>query len=221
MGDILLLGHRGAAELPENTIPSFHKALELGADGFELDVLQTADEKLVVIHDAVVGTKNVHMSSYQEIRDLPDGFKIPLLEEVLMEFSKSAFLDIELKTRDLENTVIELILKYCAPQKTLLSAYWPDVLSKAYTLAPEIELAFIYNRTQDEESRHNCPVDVLKPQFRLASRELMEQAHDEGLRVIPWTVNEKSEMQRLINLGVDGMISDHPEYFPRELDSSE
>ena len=94
MGDILLLGHRGAAELPENTIPSFHKALELGADGFELDVRQTADEKLVVIHDAVVGTKNVHMSSYQEIRDLPDGFKIPLLEEVLMEFSKSAFLDI-------------------------------------------------------------------------------------------------------------------------------
>lgn len=221
MENILLLGHRGAAQLPENTIPSFDKALELGADGFELDVRQTADEKLVVVHGAVVGTQNVQMSSYQQICDLPDGFKIPLLEEVLMRFSQKAFLDIELKTKELENAVLELVLKYCDPRRTLISAYWPEVLAKAYALAPEIELAFIYNRTQDEESRHNCPVDVLKPQFRLASRELMEQAHDEGLRVIPWTVNDTAEMQRLINLGVDGIITDNPENFPRKLDSSE
>ena len=51
----------------------------------------------------------------------------------------------------------------------------------------------------------------MKPQFRLASRELIEEVHDEGLRVIPWTVNDESEMRRLINLGVDGVISDYPE----------
>ena len=181
---------------------------------------QTADGKLVVVHDAVVGTRTVHTSSYQQICDLPNGFKIPLLEEVLMKFNQTAFLDIELKARGFEDAAVGLVLAHCDPHRTLISAFYPEVLTKAYELSPELELGFIYNRTQDEESRHNCPVDILKPQFRLASRELVEQAHEEGLRVIPWTVNSTNEMQRLVDLGVDGIISDHPENFPREIDSA-
>ena len=211
MGDFLILGHRGAAQLPENTVPSFTKALELGAHGFELDVRQTGDDKLVVVHGSVVGTLAVQASSYEQIRELPDGFEIPLFEEVLKKFGRKAFLDIELKTPGFEQAAVDLIRKHCDPAKVLVSAFHPEALSKVYDLFPEIELSFIYNRTQDEESRHNCPVDVVKPQFRLASRELIEEVHDEGLRVIPWTVNDESEMRRLINLGVDGMISDYPE----------
>ena len=211
MGDLLILGHRGAAQLPENTVPSFAKALELGADGFALDVRQTADEKLVVVHGAVVGTLAVQASSYEQIRQLPDGFEIPLLKEVLKKFGRKAFLDIELKTPGFEQAAVDLIRQHCDPAKVLVSGFHPEALTKVYDLFPEIELGFIYNRTQDEESRHNCPVDVVKPQFRLASRELIEEVHDEGLRVRPWTVNDESEMRRLINLGVDGVISDYPE----------
>lgn len=211
MSNLLVLGHRGAAQLPENTIPSFEKALELGAHGFELDVRQTADEKLIVIHSPVVDTLAVQSNSYEQIHTLPNGFEIPLLEEVLAKFSEKAFLDIELKVPGFEQAFVHSIRKYCDPTRVLVSAFHPEILTKVHELYPEIELAFIYNRTQDEKSRHNCPIDVVKPQFRLTSRELIKEIHDEGLRVIPWTVNEEAEIRRLVNLNVDGLIGDYPE----------
>ena len=134
MGDLLILGHRGAAQLPENTVPSFEKALDLGADGFELDVRQTADEKLVVVHGAVVGTLAVQASSYEQIRQLPKGFEIPLLKEVLKKFGRKAFLDIELKTPGFEQAAVDLIRKHCNPAKVLVSGFiWK--LSRRFTIS--------------------------------------------------------------------------------------
>ena len=74
-----------------------------------------------------------------------------------------------------------------------------------------MQLGYIYNRTQDEESRHNAPIDYVIPQFKLASRELISDVHDEELQVLAWTVNEEADMKRLIDLGVDGLITDYPE----------
>ena len=211
MADVLILGHRGAASLPENTVPSFEKALELGADGVELDVRQTADGKLAVVHGSVVGTRAVQASTYDQIRKLKKGFEVPLLEDVLKTFGKKTFLDIELKTPGFEEQAVEMIREHADPDKVVVSGFHPGALSKINDLFPEIQLGFIYNRTQDEELRHNCPIDVVIPQFRLASRELIEEVHDEGLRVIPWTVNEDREISRLLGLGVDGVITDYPE----------
>jgi glycerophosphoryl diester phosphodiesterase len=208
---VLILGHRGAAELPENTIPSFDKALKNGAHGFELDVRQTADHKLVVVHGAVVGSKAVQSSSYDEIRTLDDGFEVPLLEEVLKRFAQSAYLDIELKAAGFEGAAVELIRSYGNPETTLISAFDTDTLAKIQELFPELQLGYIYNRTQDEEARHNCSIEVVIPQFRLASRELISEVHEEGLKVFAWTVNEESEIERLLDLGVDGIITDFPE----------
>ncbi len=211
MRQILILGHRGAADIPENTIPSFERAMEQGADGLELDVRQTADGKLVVVHPSVVGKHAVNASTYDQVRKLPKGYEVPLLEEVLEKFAKRAYLDIELKGGGFEEEVVRLIRKYSQPAQTLVSAFDPPTLTKVHELAPELQLGFIYNRTQDEESRHNCPVDVVIPQFKLASRELIAEVHSEELKVIPWTVNEEKEMDRLLELGVDGLITDHPE----------
>ena len=211
MAEVLILGHRGAASLPENTVPSFEKALELGAHGVELDVRQTGDGKLAVVHGSVVGSRAVQSSTYDQICKLPKGFEVPLLEDVLKTFGKKTFLDIELKTAGFEEQAVEMIRKHADPEKVLVSGFHPEVLTKVNDLFPEIQLGFIYNRTQDEESRHNCPIDVVIPQFRLASRELVEEVHDEGLRVIPWTVNEDREIKRLLGLGVDGVITDYPE----------
>ena len=208
---VLILGHRGAAELPENTIPSFAKALKNGAQGFELDVRQTADRKLVVVHGAVVGSKAVQSSNYDEIRNLDNGFEVPLLEEVLKKFAASAFLDIELKSAGFEPAAVELIRSYGDPEKTLISAFDTETLAKVQELFPELQLGYIYNRTQDEEARHNSSIEVVIPQFRLASRELITEVHDEGLKVFAWTVNEEAEIERLLDLGVDGIITDYPE----------
>jgi glycerophosphoryl diester phosphodiesterase len=209
--NVLILGHRGAAELPENTIPSFQKALENGAHGFELDVRQTADHKLVVVHGAVVGSKAVQSSNYDEIRQLDNGFEVPLLEDVLKKFAQHAFLDIELKAVGFEQAAVDLIRSFGNSQTTLISAFDPETLTKVQDLFPDLQLGYIYNRTQDEEARHNCPIEVVIPQFRLASRELISEVHEEGLKVFAWTVNEEAEIERLLDLGVDGLITDYPE----------
>jgi glycerophosphoryl diester phosphodiesterase len=209
---VLIIGHRGAAgHLPENTMPGFHKAMELGADGFELDVRVTADAKLIVVHGAVVGGHAIQSSPYSDVKQLPDGYEIPLLKDVLAAFGRKAYLDIELKTPGIEEAALALIEKHCDKARTLISTFHAQTLLKVRQLAPDLQLGFIYNRSQDEETRHNCPVDIVIPQFRLASRDLISQCHTEGLKVFAWTVNDRQEAQRLIDFGIDGLISDFPE----------
>ena len=211
MKKILNFGHRGAAEVLENTIPSFQKALEDGADGVELDIRKTADGQLVVIHPPVVAGHSVQASPYDEIRKLPGGLEVPLLEDVLRQFGKQLFLDIEFKESGYEDQAVELILKHGDPANTMVSAFHPETLRKVHELSQVLQLGYIYNRTQDGESRHNAPIDYVIPQFKLASRELISDVHDEELQVVAWTVNDEVEMKRLIDLGVDGLITDHPE----------
>lgn len=207
---VTVLGHRGASGLPENTIPSFERALEQGADGFELDVRQTGDGQLAVVHASVVGNHSVQASPYDAIRDLGDGYYVPLFEEVLEKFAKRAYLDIEFKSPGFEAQATEIMRKHVDPANTMVCAFDPNTLIRVQELFPELKLGFIYNRTQDEESRHNGPVDVVIPQFRLASRELIDEVHDEDLQVFAWTVNDAEEMRRLLRLGIDGFITDEP-----------
>ena len=211
MSKVKIIGHRGAANHTENTIPSFESALEQKVDGIELDVRASSDGKLVVIHDSVVGEHSVKATPDEMFKKLPNGYEAPLLEDVLKKFGKKTFLDIELKHDGIEEAAVALIKRYCNPEKTMISGFDVDGLAKVHELLPELQLGYIYNRTQDEGARHNCPIDVVIPQFRLASRELIEEVHDEGLLVWAWTVNEEEEVRRLVNLGVDGLITDHPD----------
>ena len=211
MSKVWIIGHRGAADCLENTIPSFQSALANGANALEFDVRQSGDGQLVVIHGAVVGDHAVKSTPYETFRQLPGDNEVPLFRDVLKKFGKKTFLDIEFKHSGFEEEATELIRKYCNLEKTMVSGFDTESLQKVHELAPEIQLGFIYNRTQDEESRHNCPVDVVIPQFRLASRELIDEVHDEGLMVWAWTVNDEAEIKRLLSLGVDGLITDYPE----------
>ena len=191
-------------------MPSFELALELGADGVELDVRKSGDGQLIVVHSSVVGSLAVRSNPFDSLRQLADGYEIPLFEDVLKQLSGRAFLDIELKEPGFEAEAIDLIKRHGDPSKSMISGFHTEMLNKVYELLPDIRLGFIYNRTQDEESRHNSPIDCVIPQFRLASRQLIEEVHDEDLQVFAWTVNEESEMRRLLNLGVDGIITDMP-----------
>src|SRR5580693_1209058 len=105
----LLLGHRGARAtkaVSENTLPSFDLALEHGCDGFEFDVRRTSDGRGLICHDPKVGKLNVcDVTSSQ----LPN---CPLLEDVLGKYSHRSFLDIELKVRGLETTILAALREY-------------------------------------------------------------------------------------------------------------
>src|SRR5271163_2930992 len=101
----LLLGHRGARasrRIPENTLASFELCLQQGCEGFEFDVRLSADGQAVICHDAVVGAMEIQKTAAKSVA-------LPMLEDVLREFSRHAFLDIELKVAGLEAlTVAEL-----------------------------------------------------------------------------------------------------------------
>src|SRR5437879_5020488 len=108
MPHMIFLGHRGAPhEAPENTLPSFRRAIELGAAGFEFDVRRSSDGRLVVIHNPRTGSRRVSRTPATLLG-------LPLLEDVLREFS-GAWLDIELKVRGIEQPVVELAARYLQP----------------------------------------------------------------------------------------------------------
>ncbi len=217
MKQVRIIGHRGAHGHPENTIPSFERALEQGADGVELDVRESGDGQLVVVHSPVAGGLAVKSNDYESFRELPDGYEIPLFEDVLKTLAGRTFLDIELKEPGFEAAAVQLIQQYADPKHVMVSGFHTAMLNKVHELLPKLRLGFIFNRTQDEESRHNSPIDFVIPQFRLASRELIEEVHDEDLQVYAWTVNDESEMRRLLSLGVDGIITDDPGLLARVL----
>jgi len=165
----------------------------------------------------VVDGHAVQTSDYHEIRVASGGFELPLLEEVVAAFGRRAYLDIEFKVPGFEEAAIALIRQHCDLTRTMVSAFHPQTLLKARQLHDDLPLGLIYNRTQDETTRHNCPVDILVPQFRLASRDLIAQAHAEGLKIFAWTVNDPHEAARLIDSGIDGLISDFPEMVAAQL----
>ena len=217
MQDVVIIGHRGAKGHPENTLPSFEGALEQGADGVELDVRLSGDGQLIVVHSPVVRGLLVKSTPFEKFRDLGNGYQIPLLEQVLQSLAGRTFLDIELKEIGFEHQAIEMIKQHAEIKNVMISGLNTDVLNKVHEVQPDIQLGFIYNRTQHEESRHNSPIDYVIPQFRLASRELIEDVHDEDLEVFAWTVNSEREMRRLLALGVDGIITDEPGLLARVL----
>lgn len=220
MRQATIIGHRGANGQPENTIPSFELALERGADGIELDVRRSGDGQLIVVHGSVVGSLSVQATPFEEIRHLDGGYEIPLFEDVLKRFSGRTFLDIELKEPGYEEAAINLIKEHADTRQVMISGFSTVMLNKVHQLLPDIRLGYIFNRTQDEELRHNAPIDYVIPQFKLASRELISDVHEEELKVIAWTVNDEPAMKRLLRLGVDGFITDYPAVLANVLNST-
>ena len=129
---MLIIGHRGAmGHAPENTLASFQKAIELGADGIELDVYQTHDKKLVVIHNNYVGTTTnghglVEKMTLAEIKklDAGSGHEIPTLEEVLDLFKQhDLVVNIELKGEHTAGPTVRLIEEKKAVERVIVSSF--------------------------------------------------------------------------------------------------
>ena len=141
-------------------------------DGFELDVRKTADGQLVVIHPSVVGHHSVQSSSYDDIRRLPDGFEIPLLQDVLIEFGKKTFLDIEAQDAGLRGRSCRSHHRARRPGEHHDLGVRHRHVEQSPRVVTGAATRLHLQRTQDEELRHNAPIDYVIPQFKLASREL-------------------------------------------------
>lgn len=217
---MLKVGHRGArAYEPENTLRSFGKAIELGVDAVELDVRKTRDDHLVVIHDADVkrttnGKGLVSELTLKEIKvfSTEKNEKIPTLEEALDFLDKKVKVFVELKEAGFEEQVLALVHKKKLAENVIIVSFLEDALREVRELDAEVETGLIY-------AKHKNPLKTaleLKAQWLLSFYKFthtanVQKAHENGLKVVVWTVNTPEEVAEMVKKGVDGVASDKPD----------
>lgn len=212
----LLLGHRGARALrsiPENTLPSFDRALADGCDGFEFDVRLTADGVAVVCHDPQSAGQEIAQVRAERL------LALPRLEDVLARYHERAFLDIELKVSGLEAMVAAMVRKFRPQRGFVISSFLPEVLEQMHARGDEIPLGVICETRAELARWQELPVEYVIPHRKLAGREVVSTMQDAGKKVMVWTVNDATAMLGFAQAGVDGIISDDTSLLARTLSS--
>ncbi|MEQ8417872.1 MAG: glycerophosphodiester phosphodiesterase family protein [Imperialibacter sp.] len=243
--DFIIVGHRGAAgHAPENTMASFRKAIELGADVIELDVHRSKDGHLVVMHDATVdrttnGSGAISDMTYDEIRALDAGgwfgeaFKgelAPSLAEVIVGINGEVKVLIEIKWPNdglydgLGKQVAEEVHKYGAEEWCIIQSFDSKYLDEAHAagyntplqklLVSQTSLFFVpfYQDNRFRLGRASTThVESINYHHKMINASLVQRHHDDGLMVIPYTVNTTDEMVKVLGMGVDGVITNYPD----------
>jgi glycerophosphoryl diester phosphodiesterase len=223
---MLKIGHRGARGYePENTLISFKKAIDMHVDGIELDVHLSADGEIMVIHDETVdrttnGKGFVNQLSLPELKRLliNKEHTVPTLTEVLDLVNQKCFVNIELKSYETADKVVDLIEKYILEKNWnyshfLVSSFDWNALQQVTFLNSEIpigvltetdlELAFAFAKFIQAKSIH--------PYFHLLTPENTVRLQEKGLQVYPWTVNEPEDIKKIKSYNVNGIITDFPD----------
>lgn len=217
-----LIAHRGASrEKPENTLSAFRRALELDADGVELDVHATRDGVVVVHHDPVPrGTPEDGALARRAIVDLSldelagfrigDSERIPTLEEVLVLVGGRADVYVEIKGAAIEAAVVDVIRRSPAPARCAVHSFDHRVPRNVRALAPEIRTGILltsYLLDPMVALRDAGALDLWQ-QWELIDPPLVALAHEGGARVIAWTVNDRRRAGQLADWGVDAICTD-------------
>jgi len=217
---MLRIGHRGArAYEPENTLLSFKKAVEIGVDAVELDVRKTKDNQLVVIHDADVkrttdGKGLVSELTLKEIKEFSaeKGEKIPTLKEAFDFLDKKVKIVIELKEAGIEEKVLLAVRENGLQKNVVIVSFSEEVLRKVRDLDKEVETGLIYvKHSNPVKAALELKASYLLPLYRFTHTANVQKAHENGLKVIVWTINKLEEVAEYTKKGVDGIASDKPD----------
>lgn len=234
--------HRGARRAaPENTLPAFQRALDLGADGIELDVHCSRDGRLVVIHDYALAhtTNGSGLCTDYTARELAQldagshfdrafaGTPIPTLDEVLDLVGGRCMVNVEIKSEspdggDAAPLVADVIRARDLYDQVIVSSFNPITLIQMRWLDPQIALGLLFDAPLPPFLRRAWFTPILQPQAlhpeaALVDADLVEWARREGCAVNVWTVNDVDEARRLAALGVDALITDVPGVLLRAL----
>lgn len=222
---VLSIGHRGAAgHAAGNTRTSFEKAIRLGADMVELDVQLCQSGEVVVIHDATVdrvteGQGPVQDKTLAELRSLTIGEEetIPPLSDVLDFIQGKVAVNIELKGEGTAEPTVELLESYLnqsnwTESDFLVSSSHPSELIDFHSLKKEIKLGILIKKKFDSQPlAAEIAAYSLHPEISLVDQDFVNKAHNQQLKVYPWVVNQREEIERMKELGVGGIITDYPE----------
>lgn len=197
----LLLGHRGAKKYaPENTLAAFDLALEHGCDGFEFDVRYTRDLKCVICHDPRYRRKTIRARTF-------DDLNLPNAEDVVRNYARKAYLDIELKVGGDAKPIL-MALRNAPRDRYVISSFVPQVLEEVHALDQTVPLGLICENPRQLKRWTSLPINAVMLHRELATSPLVEELHAVGKQVFVWTVNKEPEMRRTAQFGVDGIISD-------------
>lgn len=223
--------HRGASlEYPENTMSAFEGAKRLGADWIELDVQQTRDGKIIVIHDMnfkrTTGVdKYTWELTYDEVKELDAGSyldnkykneKIPLLEEVI-EFAKinNIRLNIELKPNghesNFEKNVIDIIRNSNFQDMCVITSQVYNVLENVKKYDTEIKTVYVMSLAYGDITSLKS-ADCFSIEATSITDELVSRVHKDGKQIYAWTVNTEENIREMIDLKVDNIITDNIEF---------
>lgn len=224
-----VMAHRGlSADAPENTLYAFSDAISVGADFIELDVQQTRDGVLVVMHDSNLKrttgvNKDIWDVDYADIQNLDAGSwfdpayanaRIPTLEETLQFVDKRAKLNIEIKPTKhgpdtLEQDVAELITRYQYTDACYVTSFSYGSLKKVKEANPEIRTGYLMSVAYGQFYSLKY-ADAFSLNKVFVTSQVVNAAHQQGKQIFAWTVNSMSEVRSLCNLHVDSIITDDP-----------
>jgi glycerophosphoryl diester phosphodiesterase len=223
---MLKIAHRGAKGYePENTLQAFQKALDLNADGIELDVHLSAEGDIIVIHDETIdrttnGKGLVNTLSLSELKSflIENQYGIPTLNEVFDLTDKKCLINIELKGAGTSNKVVSLIEEYISDKNWnykhfIISSFDWNYLEEVRNLNPNIAIGVLTEEDLDTALAfaEKIKARAIHPDYHLLNLENVNQIQEKGFLVLPWTVNNDEHIQKIKSYKVDGIISDFPD----------
>ena len=219
--------HRGASFVaPENTLASIEEAIRQGADWVEIDVQETREGRILVIHDRdlmKVGGSPLQVwdAPFEELRAIDIGSyrdprfaaeRVPLLSEVLELAKGRVKLNIELKVygqeQRLEALVAELVERHGMTDDVVFMSLSLPVVRSLKALRPDWTVVLLSSVAVGDVTRLDA--DFFAINARFASRPFVERAQERGKGVLTWTVNDPAGMSAMMGKGVDGIITDRP-----------
>lgn len=229
-----LMAHRGNSGLaPENTLAAFAKAVESGADWTELDVHLSADGEIVVMHDPTVdrttdGSGAIVEMTLAQIKKLDAGSwfgpefageKVPTLREVIDLVGDRIRLNVEIKSMDNPLTaakVIEALAEGGVIERSMVCSFGLETILEARRLWPDGCLALISGHAGDLEAvlRHGLP--WFNVEYHHVDEALIRRAHEAGVRVSIWTMDEPECWDYYAGLGVDIICTNLPHLMPTQ-----
>jgi glycerophosphoryl diester phosphodiesterase len=216
----LKIGHRGArAYEVENTLGSFIKAIELGANAIECDVRISRDGQLVISHDdnlkKVFGKDvRINETTLRELKHLTED-RLVTLGEALHSIGKNVEkILIELKEAGYEEKVLDVVRSEKLEDRVIIVSFLEEALAEVRTMDKKIETGRIYTKFKNPiEAALRLNAQYLVPLYRFVHRRDIAKAHKSNLKVIVWTINSAIEAQNYIAKDVDGIATDKPGIF--------
>jgi len=234
---VKITAHRGASGYaPENTLASMKEAINMKADIAELDVQETLDGKIVLLHDDLLkrttdSDKNLWELNYDEVKKLDAGswygekFKgelLPSLADVIDLVRGKMQLNIELKNNGHEKQLVERTVKVVKEKNFSKNCFFTSFdypkIKKVKEVDPTLKVGLIFKTIPDSFNVFTANMELLSVHYSLVDAGFVKKAKENGKEVHVWTVNDEAEMKRLIDLGVTSIITNYPDKLKKVLD---